>query len=431
MKFQPKLFLILLVFSSKICFGQDFYTDLLADKPELISEFVLEETIKTIQLHPTGKPLAYPVIFLNGQETLALSFDELGNLRNDFNLTLIHCDADWQPSGLSYDQYIDGFSEIPITNVVHSFNTNIDYMHYAIDFPNNDLKITMPGNYVLFVYNDFDKNKPVFTKRFIVVEPVVKIEAEVKRSSLPTEMDEFQQVNAEVFFEGLTVNNAIEDFKLVVYQNFNHNSYAIIKQPEFIGNSTLTYSHLEALRFPGIKEFRYFDCKSTRFKAERIKNINVNTNNIEFELITDTPRERFPYRYDEDINGKFSIRKQEAFESNNEADYVKVKFTWDYPGRFETENFYIAGAFNGFQAVNPMVLNAETGKYELVLQLKQGYYNYLVGFGKLNQALDFSFTEGSSYETENDYLVFSYFRKSGQRFFVPVGYRIVNSLNKY
>ncbi|HAN79097.1 MAG TPA: hypothetical protein DCQ31_15680, partial [Bacteroidales bacterium] len=61
MKFQLKLFLILFVFSSKISFGQDFYTDLLTDKPELISEFVLEETIKTIQLHPTGKPLAYPV----------------------------------------------------------------------------------------------------------------------------------------------------------------------------------------------------------------------------------------------------------------------------------------------------------------------------------------------------------------------------------
>ncbi|HAN79096.1 MAG TPA: hypothetical protein DCQ31_15675, partial [Bacteroidales bacterium] len=278
---------------------------------------------------------------------------------------------------------------------------------------------------------DFDKNKPVFTKRFIVVEPLVKIESEVKRSSLPTEMDEFQQVNAEVFFEGLTVNNAITDFKLVVYQNFNHNSYAIIKMPDFIGNSTLTYSHKEQLRFQGIKEFRYFDCKSTRFKAERISNINVNGDEIEFELITDAPRERFPYRYDEDINGKFSIRKQEAFESSNEADYVKVKFTWDYPGRFETENFYIAGAFNGFQALNPMVLNAETGKFELVLQLKQGFYNYLVGFGKPNQALDFSFTEGSSYETENDYLIFSYFRKRGQRFYVPVGYRIVNSMNKF
>jgi hypothetical protein len=77
-----------------------------------------------------------------------------------------------------------------------------------------------------------------------------------------------------------------------------------------------------------------------------------------------------------------------------------------------------------------MKYNSKTGAYELTLQLKQGYYNYLYAFVKKgSQVADFSTIEGNHYETENDYLILAY-QKDARGYDRLTGFRVFNTLNK-
>ena len=54
--------------------------------------------LKTVQLHRNDWPLSYPIIRLGSDQTLVLSFDEPGSQIKDYYYTIVHCDAQWNPS---------------------------------------------------------------------------------------------------------------------------------------------------------------------------------------------------------------------------------------------------------------------------------------------------------------------------------------------
>lgn len=82
-------------------------------------------------------------------------------------------------------------------------------------------------------------------------------------------------------------------------------------------------------------------------------------------------------------------------------------------------SLYVMGDFCSWQytADNRMFWNAAKGCYEASLLLKQGWYNYEFAFlpdgASVSEGFHF---EGSHWETENDYLVFTYFRDPTTRY---------------
>jgi hypothetical protein len=78
-----------------------------------------------------------------------------------------------------------------------------------------------------------------------------------------------------------------------------------------------------------------------------------------------------------------------------------------------------------------MTYSLSKGSYEAVMLLKQGWYNYefvFVAEGNTQpSALHF---EGSHYETENDYLLLTYFRDPAQRYDRLTGAAVVNTRGK-
>jgi hypothetical protein len=61
-----------------------------------------------------------------------------------------------------------------------------------------------------------------------------------------------------------------------------------------------------------------------------------------------------------------------------------------------------------------MNFNAETNLFEGLLFLKQGYYDYQYLIKEKGKTLqDISLTEGSHYETNNEYSIFVYYRDPG------------------
>ena len=71
---------------------------------------VYDEYIKTVQLYrnlaPVSSQTLSPVVGLRNNVELILEFDELFSDAYSYRARLIHCNADWQPSGLSPLQYL-------------------------------------------------------------------------------------------------------------------------------------------------------------------------------------------------------------------------------------------------------------------------------------------------------------------------------------
>ena len=120
--------------------------------------------IATVQLLANGEFDSSPIIRLNSDEYLEFSFDELSHEFHRYIYEIEHCDAHYQPSQISQFDFVDGFSSNYIEDYASSINTTVDYTHYRLEIPNNDITLKLSGNYRLTVFNEDNREEPVFMK---------------------------------------------------------------------------------------------------------------------------------------------------------------------------------------------------------------------------------------------------------------------------
>ena len=123
---------------------------------------VYNEEIKTVLMHRDGFELSNPVYEMGEKTPLVFKFDDLSGQVKNYYYTIIHCDADWNESFLPQTDYLEGFTENPLTDYARSFNTTFDYINYRLYLPNEDTGFKLPGNYVLVVYEDGNKESEIF-----------------------------------------------------------------------------------------------------------------------------------------------------------------------------------------------------------------------------------------------------------------------------
>jgi hypothetical protein len=90
----------------------------------------------------------------------------------------------------------------------------------------------------------------------------------------------------------------------------------------------------------------------------------------------------------------------------------------------------VFGALTGWNAnqTNQMKWNFESAQYEATLLLKQGYYNYqYVYVADGAKKADSVNLEGTHFNTENEYQIFSYYRDQAGRYDRLVGFLTLNS----
>jgi len=410
-------------------------TDLNAQNTGLkYDDRVYQKDIKTVLLHREGWELSYPIIELNEEENiLELSFDDLGSDRPTYSYTIIHCDAEWNGSNLAPSEYIDGFISYDVLDYNYSFNTYMNYTHYTLKIPNENTRLKLSGNYVIKVYQDYDEDNIVLTKRFTVVETMVSIAAEVRRPVMTKYRNTSQQVNFDINYEGVDIADPITEVKIAIVQNNRWETAITNLKPLFYRNNSLDYTYQEGNIFPGLREFRYFDIKSVRYVSEKVKEISFSRPFYHAYLYPISIPMHPKYFFDNDLNGKYLVDIQEEQNSALDADYLHVHFTLEYPAPELDGGIYVMGNLSNWNTTqeNKMNYNFETKSYELDLLLKQGYYDYLFGYLPNNADFaDIAFLEGSSYETENDYLIYVYYRGYTSRFDRLIGVEIINTLNE-
>ncbi|HLN21390.1 MAG TPA: type IX secretion system plug protein domain-containing protein [Bacteroidales bacterium] len=424
-----QILIVILIFNFSSIIGQNK-----SDDPNVRTDHVFNENIKTVQLFREEWNLSYPVISLKGDDKLTLHFDLLTNHAESFYYTFIHCDKDWKETGLFVPDYLDGFEENPVEDYDPSFNTTVSYYHYSLTFPNERIRFKVSGNYIIKVYEQGKADEPAFIKRFIITEDAGKISATAQRPRMAGEnYNTHQQVDFKFNYNGLNLNDPFRNIYASVFQNGRWDAGKTNLKADFQGNNELEYSSLsDKSVFPGGNEFRYFDIKSIRYKTEYVRSVDFLVSNYNVYLQPSESREFKPYFYQQDFNGKYVIAFQEGRDPGTDGDYVYVYFT--LPGKeIPAGKMYVAGAFNNWNLdkKNLMTYNANDARYECTILMKQGWYNYEYLFLKNGDtdAIRGPF-EGNHYETENDYLIVIYYRNPRERYDRVLVTETVNTLNK-
>ena len=378
--------------------------------------------IRTLLCHKEGEELSLPIINLNSDEKLLVSFDELDTDIKDYYFTIMHCNSDWTESDIMQNEYISGFTNAPIASYEFSFNTLQKYTHYSFSFPTNEIKALLSGNYIFKIFEE--GGDTVAYKRFMVLETRLNIEAQVRRATLAENRKNKHEIDFIIKHPKLVVANPFSDIKVTIKQNNKEDNAITNLTPKFVRNDELIYDYEDNNTFWGNNEFRHFDIKSLRYQSERIRDITYDSIYNHVYLFKDRKRSFDRYSIEQDINGNFIIKSQEGWKTAIEADYAFVHFTLPVDN-ISYGDLYLLGAFSDWELKSEFKLQFNTNKkqYETAVYLKQGYYNYHYALNDTNtNRIDVSFIEGTHYQTRNDYYIYVYYRSVSDRYDKLIGF---------
>ncbi|MEA3477154.1 MAG: DUF5103 domain-containing protein [Bacteroidota bacterium] len=409
---------------------QDYFKELFIRN----EDFIYKPNIKTVLLYKAGWEMSQPIIQLNTDDKMILTFDDLDADDKYFGYTIIHCNANWQESELKQNEYIDGYYEDEIWDYAYSYNTTKAYTNYRIELPTDYLRLTKSGNYILRVYEDENTDENViFTRRFMVLDPKVSVAARVNPTSNVADRQTKQAVDFTIYKNNYLIPFPFEKLKVVITQNRRWDNAITDLKPRLVSYDKISYDYDEGNVFDGGNEFRHFDIKSTIYQTENMKNKFYDATGYHVFLLPDERRTFDRYTFQEDLNGKLYIEAENAGDANIEGDYIFIHFKFPYEVPLVNGNLYIMGALTNWQFTEEgrLTYNFQEKAYETIMYLKQGYYNYVYVFLEDGYpGADVTLMEGSHWDTENDYTIFVYHREEGTYYDQLIGLQFLNSLYK-
>lgn len=387
-----------------------------------------QSLIKTVQCYPVGKPFAEPVIELGSGQQLILSFDDLSQEQNSYTYKIVHCDPDWNPSGLSPFNYLSGFFSNPLEDYEYSYNTQVEYTHFSLLIPNDEIGIKISGNYILQVFNDNYPDSVVIAQRFSVLENQVAISAAIVNATNPSLLYTSQQLNFSVTYGNLPVYNPVKDVRVYVTQNQDPNSRRDF-EPAFVRQNQLVYGDGTNNVFDGLSPFRNFQCSSFVYYTQYVKDVLKGPDGLyNFILQPGVVPQRYVPLSDKD--GNYYIEAENVQNRSLEADYVVAHFAILYPQPIPGAEVFIYGKFADWQfsPVLKMTYDSKNKAYVGEAELKQGYYDYMYAVvPEANKKIDLVTLQNNFYQTPNQYQIRFYFYDSNLMCFRFVGYQEVKA----
>lgn len=405
------LFLLLAVSFSLLSFTQ-------------VEEILPPDFIKTITFKGSTSQAQLPVLRLG--EPFSLEFDALTGNEEDFYYKIEHFNFDWQPSQLVKGEYLKGVDNVRIINYLNSLNTYQIYSHYDLNIPNQQTRgLLKSGNYMITVYDDYDE--VMFSRKFMLVEDIVSVGIQPKRTRNFETINEKQIVNIKINSGGLSLNNPLETIKTLVIQNNNLKTAIKNLKPQFTVGNELIYRYDEEASFWAGNEYLNFETKNVRAANLGIQFIDLKELYHSY-LFRQISRKNRPYTWNPDINGNFQISAVDVNTLDTQADYTLVHFRLREQ-EFANKDVHVFGNFNNFEIeeMTRMIYNRESGDYECIIKLKQGFYNYKFVTVDFDGNIDEGAISGNFWQTENNYKVLVYYRDLGARYDRLIGSGEANS----
>jgi hypothetical protein len=267
----------------------------------------------------------------------------------------------------------------------------------------------------------------------MIYEPQVTVQGKVGNSVDLDLRYTHQQVNFRVLPGNYRLTDSYSNMHVFVMQNGRWDNIIKNVQPRMMSGAEYDYSLVNELVFPGGNEYRYLDMKTLKYNTDRMQSLQYTARGYEVFIMTDLPRNKGNYFYEEDINGRRLISANDADDSYTWGDYAWVHFLLPYNYPMIDGNLYVFGALSDWQfnPSNLMHYNYNLKAYEASILLKQGYYNYEYAFLENNsQVGDVTLIEGSYWETRNEYTVFVYHRQQGEYYDRLIGVGFVDAVGQ-
>lgn len=397
---------------------------------EKIYSSTYRNNIASVLLHKKNLDLSDPVIRLNTNEFFEFHFDVLDEDFENFQYKIIHCNENWNKSDLDQMEYIDGFNDNFIENYNQSFSTTQQYVHYSVEFPNENLRLIKSGNYVIAVYPENKPEEILITHRFFVTENNIQVQPNVR---YPENLDDKyykQEIDFNLFFSPNLIINPFSNLKVTIEQNHRLDNSCKYLKPNYAKQNELIFNSNEEVVFEGGNEYRHIDLTTIRNKTDRVFKIDSDKDKYRVYLISDNKRTYQKYLEYQDINGRFLIKTIDQTDHHLESEYMEVHFSIPYGDPFKDGDLYLYGGFTnwGIQPKYKMNYNYTTRSYEGTAYLKQGYYNYTYLFqSDKSKTAKMSTIEGTHFDTENEYIFKVYYTDPGDFYDRLLLYYIVNS----
>ncbi len=383
---------------------------------------VYEQNIKTVRLYPIQDSyddvIQPAVLALQSPRNLILEFDQLFGDFQSFYARLVHCNANWEKSKLSNSDILVQFNEFPITEYQYSFGTRTPYVHYEWKVPH----VKRSGNYLIKVYRQGNEADLILTRRFMIYDNKIQIDATVGISQGIVERDLNQQIDFSIRYPDFNIRNPLEDLHVVIKQNKRWDNTINGLSPTAVKEDLATieyrFFNLET-NFMGGNEFRYFDLRSLNILGQNIASIDRNENRVDAFILKDELNLHRLHGTFQDINGEYVIGNLETDPASITSDYVFVHFFLESPAR--SEEVFILGALSDwkYNDDNLMTYDNQLNGYTKSVLLKQGWYNYIYYIPEEKDPYHY---EGSYFETENLYEIFVYYSPIGALADQLVGY---------
>ena len=392
---------------------------------------IFDPNVKSFKIAPLSN-MYFPPIYVQGSDdVLNVNFDYLDLDAQYLRYSVVHCDANWQPSQLVESEYVDGFNQADITDFKPSEATFVHYFNYDFVIPNPDMVITKSGNYLLKIYRQDDPDNVLLQTRFSVCENTMGVYAEVMTNTDVDYNAHNQQVNFVVTTKGGDrIRDPYNELTAIVSQNSRPDREVTVTKPMMVNGNKVIFEHIKGLIFPAGNEYRRIDMVNVNSMNMGVEKIQYFEPYYHATLYTALPRVDGQYLYDKTQFGRFTIRTSGAYDSAVESDYIVTHFTLYTGERLEGGNIFVQGEFTLGMPPEQCLMrwDPNNGTYNCDILLKQGAYNYQFlwvpdGTGVGQTAM----IEGDKYQTANEYLVKVYDRPFGERYDHFVGFGIVYS----
>ena len=415
---------------------------------------IFDSNIKSVKFHLDGLYTSYPMIELDDRGRLVLSFDDINGDSRYLQYSIMHCDRNWQPTeDLDLYEYLDGFEENPIENYAFSYGTFTDYTHYDLRIPNEDLNWKKSGNYLLSIFDE--DGTVLLTRRFLVVDSKVRIEAEFVRPADAAKYRTHHEIDFRIDPLNTRIVNPDQELTAVVIQNGRWDNAITEVKHKFALGKYYVYDYQDQIVFPAGKEFRNMDITSVKYRSESILEIQNFRDGITVLREKEWIRQHKSPFTEIDLNGKFVIKTDDRFQNqrgssglvtttkrfasfgdagihNLESEYVDVIFSIE-TGQPLLHDVYIFGEFTDWK-IQPqfrLTWDDRLNGYLTKLHLKQGFYEYYYVVEGPNHEADHSRIEGDWYETSNDYTILLYYRPFGSRYDQLIGAHSFSSKDQF
>ncbi len=393
---------------------------------------VFSDNIASLQVVAGVRWQDMPIINLKGNEALNISFDDLSRTYRRFTYRITHLEADFTPSeGLFSSDYIAGFdSGLTIDDSNESINTLQNYTHYTLQIPNDRCKLTMSGNYRLDITDDNDNGNLMASVFFMVNEATVTVNLSTTANTDIDIRHSHQQVELNVDYSPLRAMDARRQVKGYVLQNGRWDNARLLPEAPRISQNRLEWIHCRDLIFEAGNEYHKFEILDIHRNSMNVEN-NV-WDGETWHTILWPDYKRPSYVYDETAKGSFYIRNSDNRENDITSEYVNVHFLLQSEPM--TYRLFVNGTWTNdrFLPQYEMHYDKERKAYEAIIPLKYGYYSYqylmlkdgdiIEGDVRENEEVGKNTTrpmipptEGSFYETQNNYNALIYYRGNTDR----------------